>query len=308
MIKIKMFFVCVTMLLSGGSFTQARAETPEELLAPWNEMNQKFRSGYSEARAAVLAGEGPLVIQREDRLILHYNKKREEINIIPAKYSMLKSVAHIPLTIFVLLKNSTSAPISDSTISKLQEFRTSFIKASENLAKWNLSEDCLQRQKLIVDRSAALIDDASKVRSISESALLSFCREMGPLVLKNAYEAISAELELVDSQMKKWQTEIPEQEWKRLRVAIMSGHMPREQNSLILYFQKYFGESREGESIIYGEGKNEEAYAEELVATHILDKGIAVFFFKDPWRMHRDLLSDGAKQYLKKHSPTKLKR
>jgi hypothetical protein len=40
-----------------------------------------------------------------------------------------------------------------------------------------------------------------------------------------------------------------------------------------------------------------------ILATHVLDEQIAVDFFDDPWRMHRDLLSDGASRYLKAHPP-----
>ena len=43
----------------------------------------------------------------------------------------------------------------------------------------------------------------------------------------------------------------------------------------------------------------------DLLATHALDRKVAIDFFKDKWRMHRDLLSDGARQYLKKHPPLK---
>ena len=282
-------------------------KTEQELLEPWNEMNLQFRSAYALARSDKYSTAGPLIIQKEDKLILDYNGKREEVNVIPPKYTLLKSVAHIPLTIFVILEDAHSKPLSQAALSRLKTFRESYLKAAQNLDRWKLTDDCLDRQNLLISESSEFIDQIIKSGSISDARLMQFTRRTGALVLENAYEAISFELSAIDKQMKKWQQEIPAADWKRLHIAVMSGHMPREQNSAMMYFQRLLKEKREGQSVIYGEGKNEELYAIELVSTHMLDKEIAVYFFKDPWRMHRDLLSDGAKRYLKAHPP-KIKR
>ena len=280
-----------------------RATTKQDLLVPWNEMNQPFRSAYALARSDKYSTSGPLIIQKEDKLILDYKGKREETNIIPAEYSLLKSVAHIPLTIFVILEGADGKALSKPTLERLNNFRKSYSIASKNLELWNLSDECLKRQHLLIDKTSQFIDEIEKAGAIDRARLMEYTRQAGPLVLENAYEAISFELKAIDEQMKKWQATIPKDEWKRLHVAVMSGHMPREQNSAMLYFQKLLKQKREGQNIIYGEGKNEELYAIELVSTHMLDKDIAVYFFKDPWRMHRDLLSDGAMRYLKEHPP-----
>lgn len=318
------YALAISVLISSGSIHEASAETginsivseglekpgaklEQELLAPWNEMNLQFRSAYALARSDQYATSGPLIIQKEDKLILDYNGKREEANVIPPKYSLLKSVAHIPLTIFVILENTDGKPLQKASIERLKTFREAYLKASKNLSQWNLPDECFKRQNSLIAESSRLIDEIIESGSISQSRLMQFTRKTGPLVLENAYEAISFELEAIDTQVKKWQKAIPPADWKRLRIAVMSGHMPREQNSAMMYFQKLLKEKREGQSIIYGEGKNEELYAIELVSTHMLDKEIAVYFFKDPWRMHRDLLSDGAKRYLKEHPP-KMKR
>lgn len=279
-----------------------------QLLAPWNEMNQKFRSSYSNARLAKLAKQGPLIVMRDDSLVLLHAGKRQEANVIPARYTLLKSVSHIPLTIFVLLEGRQDGTISDELAEQLKQFRASYQKAASNLDSWKLSEKSLQRQKRIVADCNQLIDDSLKNRSVTDAQLLAFCRAMGPLVLENAYEAVSAQLVAIDKKVSVWQNEISQDDWKRLHIAVMSSHMPREQNAVMQYFQKYLGQKKEGENLIYGEGRNEEEYAQELVGTHILDRAIAVYFFKDPWRMHRDLLSDGAARHLKKNPPGKMKK
>lgn len=275
------------------------------MIAPWDEMNQKFRAHYARARDAALAKDTPLVLLKENKIILLRDDKREEFNIIEPKYSLLKSIAHIPLALFVMIHSSVDAPLSEEKLTELKDFRDTFIKASSNLEQWQLSSRALGRQKQLLQSSSTLIDNAVKTGSVDRPILLAYCRDMGPLVLENAYEATSLELENVDRRMKQWQSSMTEEQWRKLRVIILSGHMPRQENRMLQYFEKLFKEKQEGKRIVYAEGCNEEGYAKELLGTHILDRDVAIYFFKDEWRMHRDLLSDAAKRYLKTHKQLK---
>jgi hypothetical protein len=44
----------------------------------------------------------------------------------------------------------------------------------------------------------------------------------------------------------------------------------------------------------------DEKRALNLLGTHLVDTGIGTYFFDDAERMHRDLLADAAREYLKK--------
>jgi hypothetical protein len=275
----------------------------DKLIVPWNEMNLRFRDSYAKARRLKVDALGPIAIFREDKIILRYKNKREEFLTIPQQFTLLKSVSHIPLAAFVMLEGKTDSKLDDDTIKTLREFRESIDKASSNLDEWKLSSKSLDRQKQIIEAGKNMFDTAVKNGYVSSDSLLTYTRSMGPLVLENAFESISMELDIIDSKLKTWKATIAPEDWKHLRVAVMQPHMPREQNSIMQYLQKMLKQPYEGESIIYGEGKNEEDYALDLIGTHILDRRVAVNFFKDPWRMHRDLLSDGAKRYLKNHRP-----
>ena len=83
----------------------------------------------------------------------------------------------------------------------------------------------------------------------------------------------------------------------------MTSHMPRQGLLSFQYFSKLLNQAQEGDQIIVAEsaGTTDEEQAIDLLLTHMLDGKVAVEFFKDPWRMHRDLLSDGAKEWLEKH-------
>ncbi len=281
----------------------ASTSSEDALIVPWNEMNMRFREDYSKSRLRQLEKLGPIVILREDKMIMRYKGEVKTLQVIPQRYTLLKSVSHIPLAIFVILDGRTDAPLSDEAKKELSTFRGFVDKASGNIGDWKLSGESLSRQKLTIQDSQKFIDTVLKNGSVSKEELRKFARTMAPLVLETAYEATSMELDLIDAGLKSWKENMPAEDWNRLHVVIMQPHMPRNENRTMLYFEKMLKQPYEGERIIYCEGSSDEEYAVNLIGTHVLDKHIAVDFFKDPWRMHRDLLGDAAKRYLKKHRP-----
>lgn len=89
-----------------------------------------------------------------------------------------------------------------------------------------------------------------------------------------------------------------EEEWKGLSVVILGSPLPRSQNLAVQYFARLLGEPGEGRRITFAESIRDEAKALDLMATRLQDTGIGIDFFNDPLRMHRDLLSDAARDYL----------
>ncbi len=79
---------------------------------------------------------------------------------------------------------------------------------------------------------------------------------------------------------------------------ILGSALPRKQGLTVQYFARLLGEPGEGPRIIYAESIRDEAKALDLMATRAVDTNIGVDFFNDPARMHRDLLSDAARDYL----------
>lgn len=278
----------------------APATLEDNLIVPWNEMNLHFREQYSKSRLRKLEKLGPIVILREDKMIMRYKGDVETIKVIPQRYTLLKSVSHIPLAIYVILDGRTGHLNAD-TERDLNEFMKFVDKAAANIGEWNLSAESLSRQKQMIEDSRNFVATVIKNGSVSSEELRKFTRAIAPLVLEAAYEATSMELDLIDNGLKTWKEKVPAEDWKRMHVVVMQPHMPRNENRTMLYFEKLLKQPYEGERIVYCEGSSDEDYAVNLIGTHIIDKDIAIDFFKDPWRMHRDLLGDGAKRYLKQH-------
>lgn len=266
-------------------------------------LNSRFRQDYADAKRQIREKLGPIVVLNGDSVVLYRGKDRLEEHMTPELYTLDKSVDHIPLTIFVVLTNATGASFDQETREKLIDLKEFVSKATDEVYKSTVPGLELGRQREIIEKSTSFIDEVLLAGQVSETRLRGFTRMIAPLTLKNVDQATAKSLSRVDEIVQKWRKEMTATEWEQLYVVVVSGHMPRAQNSFMQYFQKLLHQKREGERIVYFEGTAEDRQALDLLVTHILDRRIAIDFYKDPWRMHRDLLSDGAKKYLKKHPP-----
>ena len=267
-------------------------------------LNIQFRKFYANARLRRLERVGPVIILEGEEAKFCFKDRRESVKLIPKRYSLLKTIAHVPLALFVRLSDRTGRPLDEHEKRSLFILKDMAKNVEEELPLWKLPKDALARQHEILRESYDLIDTTMKEGSIERDALIAFCRKLAPLVMENAYESVSLELSRLDAGVGKWKKSVSEEEWKKLYVLIISSHMPREEERASLYFFKLLNESRLGHRIVYFEGNaDDEDKAIESLGTHILDREIGAAFFNDDWRMHRDLLSDGAKRYLKEHPP-----
>ena len=92
------------VLLALGVAMAAQAQIPDSLTA----LNDAFRQAYAGARRRVLAGDGPLLIVNGDTAALVRAGRRSDAAINVPKYHLVKTIAHIPLAIYVALTPATA--------------------------------------------------------------------------------------------------------------------------------------------------------------------------------------------------------
>ena len=231
-------------------------------------------------------------------------KDKTTVPLIKPHYTGLKQVAHITLGTFVLLTNHTDETLSADTIQRLQAYKDGIEKATPSLDKDQaLEPEDESRQKELIKNTLSLLDTAIKEKRVSHEDLRQYVRSCTTPDLENASEAAGSLITTIDDAVAKWHKEMTPQEWKKLHVIIWTAHMPRQDLTSFQYFSKLLNQPNEGEQIIVAESPSpcDQEQAIDLLLTHILDGKVALEFFNDPWRMHRDLLADGAKEYLQKH-------
>jgi hypothetical protein len=276
----------------------ARSPLPQALTT----LNDAFRAAYADAKARVLASSGPTLIVNGDDFILLRDGKRTEANLANPLYDALKTIAHIPLAIYVALTPG-DAVLDDNERTTLARLRTLIPPAQASLAAMPLSAAATARQKQIVDASLAFLDGALREGKFDRSQLLTFTRRMAPPVMQNVADATHAQLDAVHAQISAWRANLSSGQWSQLHVVIIGPHMPREDLVVTQYFLRLLHEPREGRRVIYAESLWEEPKALDLLGTHLLDGGVGEAFFGDSMRMHRDLLGAAARQYLTKLLP-----
>jgi len=268
-------------------------------------VNDKFRELYSEARTRTIKKSQPIIVAVNDVISLHDGATKETTQIISEKYTLLKSVDHIVLATFVVLELDTDQMLSAMKVKQIQELQSLSKNALSSLDNSGLKGAVLERQRQLIDLALKLQASVIADKRISSASLTQFCRDSEKMVMQNVDDAVADQLLAIDTQVRLWRKQLGPERWAELSVVVVSGHMPRERNTTMQYFAKALRVKREGSRLYYCEGLSEESDGLNLVGTHILDRKIAVAFFKDEWRMHRDLLSDGAAKYLSKHPPLK---
>jgi len=265
-------------------------------------LNNAFRAAYADAKRRVLASSGPTLIVNGDNFALLRDGRRVEANVGTPIYDPLKTIAHVPLAIYVTLTPGEGA-IDGDRLKTLTGLRELIPPAEQSLDTLKLPAATLARQKQIVAASLDFLDDVAGRRNFARPALLAFTRRMAPLVMQNVAEATRAQLDATHAQVSAWRRDLSLQEWSQLHVVIIGPHMPREDLVVMQYFLRLLHELREGRRVVYAESLWQEPQALDLLGTHLLDGDVGEAFFGDDMRMHRDLLGDAAKQYLPRLLP-----
>lgn len=265
------------------------AQEPDPLAS----MNATFRTWYKAEKARRLAHPGPVLVVEGDKLaLLREGRPREEAAFVPPDFHRLKAMAHVPLALE--LKLAPELLLSSAEREELKAYLAQLKAAAEG------AEGDSAR---IAEASEAFLDKVLATSRVDGGALQAYVRRMAPLTLRNAQAAVAAELAGLQAQVGAWRAQMDPAEWKQLHVVVMGSHMAREREASMQFFLRLLKQKREGDRVLFLENQWDEAKALDLLATHLTDRAASQAFYGDPWRLHRDLLSDGAKTYLDRHPP-----
>lgn len=267
-------------------------------------LNNTFISIYEHERERYVQRDFPVIILRRGNIILYRSGKRDERSGRSTEWQDLKTVDHVPLAIYVLLHDRVDTDLGEYEKQSLQLLRSKIELAMPEIQHEPFATGVSARQQSILTDSQKFIDIALRKGSVRKEELTEFISTMSRLSMENADDAESLELSRLEAVLHEWKQQMSSQEWTNLHVVVCGSHMARQMDHYTQYFLALFKESSEGGRVVFMEGLDDEQKALELLATHQLDSAIAVSYFSDKDRMHRDLLSDGAKKYLQEHKPS----
>lgn len=304
--------IVVATMLSLAVPALAQMDTPRSSSAPaplaFDVVNSLFQEDYDEAKKVLLANSGHIIVCKSGVLSLYRNGAlKESIPFITPAYTGLKEVAHVPLAAYLILitkiderKPKKLCLLDAETVSRLRGLQLAVQSATRKMSESGIPQQSFERQQQIIERTDAFLGAALTQRQISYEQLNAFTRGITKLEMQNTDEAADWQISSMGRIAAKWKDSMSSDDWSKTSVVVVSGHMPRAQSSSAQFFANLLHEEREGGRLIIIETAAEEADALDSWATHWLDAKIGVDFFGDPWRMHRDLLSDSIKKSLKK--------
>jgi hypothetical protein len=281
---------------NGAAFVPAEQQNADE----FRSLNEASRLAYRQAKEAALARGGPVILIGGDEISLRYGVFRSHTRFTPSIYHDLKTVSHVPLAIYALL-SGIEGKITDKRVFDLKTYRKRVAAAGKSLDGRGLTAAQLRRQESIIEMSLKFLDGLVEEGCMDQKRLTAFARQMRPLLEDNTRDAARAQVNALHKQVETWRETLTPSEWKELTVVVMGTQLPRQDNLAVQYFARRLGERGEGSRIVYAEAIFDEEKALDLLATHRVDTGIGVSFFEDPQRMHRDLLGDAARAYLREH-------
>src|SRR4030095_628603 len=208
--------------------------------------NDTFRLAYQRARWEITAQLNPLIYCNGEVLTLVTNNARKTENMVPAKYTLLKSVDHIALTAYVILANHVDETLAPEVLQNLQDLQKQAGEARTALVSAELDADLGNRQYRIIDATNNFIRQVQNQGSVSREKLKRFASGLSHTLMQNADDGVAAQLALMSEIVSRWKSQVTEDDWSRLRVILTSGHMARERLVTWQVFSGLLHEEKEG--------------------------------------------------------------
>lgn len=279
-----------------GFVTPAAAQSADSQAL--DRLNSAFRSHYGDSRAATLGRTDPIILAEFETLVLLHKGERREEPFTPPLYHRLKSISHIPLTLFVMSSRYGDKKLPPDGLRALEEYRALIVAARDALPALEIPTDLRPTLDTIISSSLLLIDQTRITRRFDPVAVTVLARSLEPAVMSAAREAARAQLDGLDRATRRFRADLGEDAWSRAYVVVLGVRQARVDNLQYSYFRRVMGSEADGKRLIYAESVFEESKALDLLGTILLDRAIGVAFFDREYRMERDLLGDATAEYL----------
>lgn len=286
---------CIVIILLAPAWMAA--QTPE---AEVQQVNQLARSYYGHWKSSLASGASPViwVIGNELRL---YRNGTVAVHPVPSpEIDYMKTAGHTVALGMVGLLAETDGALPPERLEELARLRDGMVRVKALMPEFNLSEEVRRTHTEILDRGIAYCDRTLDARESRLAGFRSFLRSFEPLIDRSARQAAAMQIDILDRKVKEIRALLSPEEQQRLIVVVSGPQTPRAGQLHVQYFARELGLPGETPGrLIYAESLYTEEGVFELLGTHLADCRMSEMVFGDPNRMFRDLLSEGASEYLR---------
>jgi len=271
-----------------------------------HQLDSQFIEFYEAARNALVEAQKrkALIVVQDDMMLLYHRDLPvlEFPGLRPALYTKLKTIGHMPLAIYCLLREHAGAQELPGAVTvKLTAYRDELkALAGEVDLKQEVDKGQVARRLDIPARAVDFLDQVLSDQKVSESELNAFVGAQAPDIGIALGGAARAQLDACHERVMHIKHDVlTEEEWGGLRVLVLGAYMARQGELFLQYFAEFLHTpQQEDRRLIYFEGADiGEAY--DRLGTTMLDSQASNAIFSDKNRLHRDVLADETTKYLK---------
>jgi hypothetical protein len=269
----------------------AFAQAPKSPL--FDDLNVAARESYAAARALALKSDQPVFLVT-DTVTLIRGEDLGSLPYSPPLYHELKSISHLPLGVYSAAIGLIENPTEQRWIERLSVLRKQVDSAEVDLAKASFTESQRVRQQNILSLSRTYLDEILKSKSIATASVNQYARALAPLLLGNAADAASVQIDALDHAVRELTKKLKPGEFEKAIAVITGPKTPREGNLQFQYFVYAFGPGTAGTRVLYMESIFDREAALGVLRTVLNDRMASQAFFGDTYRLERDMMADGA--------------
>jgi hypothetical protein len=277
----------------------AAAGDPATSADPFLQLNDAAIAIYQQAKSRYLAAADPVVIAGPSSILIRQHGTVRRVGAIPAAYHLLKTVDHVPRSLWAALRPAIDGLDRDETWrNELTALRPRIEAVLQALPQAGLPPAAASRDEQMLRTCLTLIDGYLAEGVPARDKLQGELRALAPTVLADAAEAARAQIDAIDRDVRPWWIALSQAERERTFVLVLGNKTARVGNAAYAYFVNLLGAGEDGHRVVYAESIFDESGADGLLATLLTDRRLSLDFFADERRMERDLLADGAEARL----------
>jgi hypothetical protein len=271
------------------------------------DLNQAFHESYNNMIHHTYQKLGkdttPVIIMAHEEIMLFFRGEQETVNVIPRLYHQLKGIGHVSFGVYVTLADNGFGELRDEFREKLEQQKYLLEQALSFLDVEPLPMKYMPTHRKMLETALEIIEEVLESGQVDREAVKEYGRRSSPWYLEGAAVAAQLEIDQLHETVMNWKEEMGDDNWERLHVVVCAAHQGRYQEATLQYFHRLLGEeeglaAEKENRVVYAEHINEPKAAMDLLARHMVDQSASIDLFGSCTRLQRDLMSDGAREYL----------
>jgi hypothetical protein len=238
------------------------------------------------------------------KYVLRQEGRVQAVEPVPATYQKVKSVSHTLLAIFAIVSPYFENSETGQWRSDASAFNQSMTEALATLDQDEMPAEVEEDCRLILEGGIAFLDKILKKGTCTANEYSTYAKSLLPLVNKNIMLAGKLQVDHFVKVVRRWRTEMGEEEWSRLYTVVNSAWAMRRENVHFQILAQMMGRDAVNTRLIMAETVNDVTEDDllTLLGRIVNDRSLSILVFDETYRMDVELMGEAANAALQASS------